>query len=402
MQEFQEVPPEDQQAGDGHVLVRQKLHVGVDGVPGLQDDPAHALALGYGGLYGFGGVGNDPVDVGDGVHVHGQEPLDLLGGVDLYRVLLLGELHVDFAHQLVSAQKDLPLIAVEAQVKEALRLGEALGDDGAVLLRDPLRAQHHAQKAPVAPGGGGHQAVAGVLGVAGLDALGPLVEVVVGLVAGDQVVGGEQLPGLGEVGGGDLVVDGAHDGHEVGVGPGGLGNEPQVPGGGVMVGVGQAVGVAEMGALTAQVLGLLVHPRHEGVDRPVDGLRQHVAALVGGGEHDAVEQLLHRQLLARLDAHVAAVGRDGGDGGFGGGEDGVHGQLALVDGLQHQKTGEDLCYAGGVELLVDVLRVEDFLGVRVDEKGGLGLDVEGGLFLLLRRGGGGVRLLAAGGGQGGG
>ena len=303
--------------------------------------------------------------------------------MDFHRVLLLGQLHVHLAHQLVGGQEDLPVEVVEAVVKELGGLDEAVGQ-GDLGGYHPVRAQHHGEQAAVVPVSGGDQTVARRTGGAGLDAVSALIDVVVGRVAGDEVVGGVEFPGLGHVGGGNLMIDGIHQRHEVGVGAGLLGDEVEVPGGCVVADVGQTVGVAEIGILAPQIPGLLIHAGHESGDGPVNGLRQHVAPLVGGGEHDAVEQLLHGQLLAHLDAHVAAVRGNLGDGGLAGGEDLAFGESAVVNSLQHQQAGHDFGDAGGVETVVDVLLIENLLGLRVDEQGGLGRHVESGRFFRLR------------------
>ena len=135
----------------------------------------------------------------------------------------------------------------------------------------------------------------------------------------------------------------------------------------------QTVGVGEMGVRAPQLRGPLVHPLHEGVDGPGHPLRQDVGGLVGGDHDDAVEQLLHRQLLPHLDAGVAAVGGQVGDGRLRGGEDRIQGQLSPVHRLQHQQGGHDLGGAGGVEALMDVPGVEHLPGVRVRQQGGFGL-----------------------------
>ena len=171
--------------------------------------------------------------------------------------------------------------------------------------------------------------------------------------------------------------------------PGLLGDEVEVPGGGVVVGVRQAVGVDKVGVRTPQGRGLLVHLLHKAVNGAGHRLGQDVAPLVGRGEHDAVEEAVHRQLLPHLDAGVAAVRGDGGDRRLRGGEHRLPGQLAAVDGLQHQKAGHDLGQAGGIEPLVDVPGVEDLLRVRVNEQGCLGGNLPVTHVVLRGQGGGG-------------
>ena len=127
-----------------------------------------------------------------------------------------------------------------------------------------------------------------------------------------------------------------------------------------------------MGVRAPQVRRLLVHHLHKGLHGAGHRLGQDVAPLVGRGEHDAVEEAVHRQLLPGLDAGAAAVGGHGGDRRLRGGEDGFPGELTAVHRLQHQQAGHDLGQAGGVEPLADVPGVENLLRVRVNEQGGLG------------------------------
>ena len=179
---------------------------------------------------------------------------------------------------------------------------------------------------------------------------------------------------LGLVGGGYLVGLGVHDGHEVVVGHGLTGDEVEIPGGGVVAGLGQAGGVGEVGVLAAQLLGALVHVGHEGIHRAVQRLAQHVARLVGGDDQHTVQQLLHRQGLALHDVGGAAVLRQALQGGGGGGDALIHPQVAPVEGLEDQQGGHDLGGAGDVQLVVDVLFIEDGIGADVHQQGGLGPD----------------------------
>ena len=235
VQEGQQVPTEHQQPGGADVLIRQQVHLGVYRVPCAEGDLAQHLPLGHRRLHALLAEGDDPGDVPGEINVLGQQPLDLLGRVDLHRVLLLGEGHRHLSHQLVCPKHYLPLEAVKAPVVELDGLREALGEDGAVLQGDPLRPQHHAEEAAAAAGRAGYQTVPCGAGGPGFDALSPLVYVPVGAVAGDEVVGGVELAGPGDVGGRHLVEDGSHQGHEVRVSPGLLGDEVEVPGGGVVV-----------------------------------------------------------------------------------------------------------------------------------------------------------------------
>ena len=220
--------------------------------------------------------------------------------------------------------------------------------------------------------GSGDQAVAR-LGVGpGLDPVD--VGVVVVPAAADEEVGVVQLAFLRGVGGGDGVAAGVADAHKVRVLQRRLGDEVQVPGGGVVLGVVVAVGVHEMGVLTAQFRRLGVHPLHEAVHGAGDFLRQDGPGLVGGNHHQAVEKLFHRQDFPRLDASGAAVLRQALQGRGGGGNLLVQFQPSLVHGLQHQQAGHNFGEAGGVKLVVLVERVDCRPGLLVDQKGGLALD----------------------------
>ena len=86
-----------------------------------------------------------------------------------------------------------------------------------------------------------------------------------------------------------------------------------------------AGGVGKVGALAAQLPGLAVHVVHKGLDGAVHRHGQHVGRIGGGGEKQAVQQLLHRQLLPQLEVgdDIAAAGGNPLHPGLAGGEHGV-------------------------------------------------------------------------------
>ena len=120
------------------------------------------------------------------------------------------------------------------------------------------------------------------IGGAGLDAVGLRVAVANDPPVGQQVVGGIQVPLAAHVRGGDGGGGRVADGHKVGVFHGGLRDKVHIPGGGVVLGVVEAVGIREMGVFTAKLRRLVVHGGHKGVDRAGDSLRQNIAGLVCG------------------------------------------------------------------------------------------------------------------------
>ena len=287
----------------------------------------------------------------------------------------LGQGHRHVQHHVVLPQKGLVGEVVKGPVEELVGVVKAVCPDLVVLQLRPVAPHHHADKAPGAPGGGGHQTVPRLGGGTGFDAVGVPVEVAPGVPAADQVVGGAQGAGGADIGGGDDDGGRVADGHQLLVLHGLFGNEVHIPGGGVVLGVVDAVGIDEVGVFAAQGLGPGVHLSHKGGHGTGDGLGQDLAGLVGGDHHHAVQQVLHRHDLAGLDARGAAVTGESLQGGGGGGDGLVHVQLSLVNGLQGQKAGHDLGQAGGVELLMLVFGVDDGAGVGVHQQRGLALDV---------------------------
>ena len=136
--------------------------------------------------------------------------------------------------------------------------------------------------------------------------------------------------------------------------------------------------VEEMNAKAAQLGGFGVHLLHEGADAAGDVGAQHVAGLVGGVEHGAVEQVLHGQLHSRSNAGGAAVLRHAGEAVVLGGDHILQGDAPLVQSLQGQQGGHYLGEAGGGPLLVLVQLIEDIPRVQVHQQGGLA--VEAGVF----------------------
>ena len=266
---------------------------------------------------------------------------------------------------------------VKAPLKELFALGELLALDIALTVGGVFRPQDHGDQGVPAFLGGGHQAVARLAGAAGLHADGAREGVARILAGGEQRVGVDEAALGREIGGRDSVVGGGDDLPEGGVGHGLLGHLVDVPGRGVVVGVVQTVGVGKVGARHAQLLGSLVHAIHKGGDVPADGHGQDVGRLVGRGDQQAVEQVLHRDDLPGLEVGGGGVIGDVSQGGRVHSDFGGQVQLTPAHGLQSEQGGHDLGDAGGVALLVGVLVVEDLVRVQVDEQGGRGVHRDG-------------------------
>ena len=138
----------------------------------------------------------------------------------------------------------------------------------------------------------------------------------------------------------------------------------KVPGGRIVVRVGQAVGVREVRAGAAELRGAGVHARDEIGDRAADVLRDHVAGVVGRGDHRAVEKAFERHRLLLHDVHAAAA------------DDHIklksrlrrdrvrERDLAGLNILHGEKDGHHLRERGGIEPLVGIFRIEDRFGHR--------------------------------------
>ena len=133
------------------------------------------------------------------------------------------------------------------------------------------------------------------------------------------------------------------------------------------------MGVREVRAGAAELRGAGVHARDEIGDRAADVLRDHVAGVVGRGDHRAVEKAFERHRLLLHDVHAAAA------------DDHIkiksrlrrdrvgESDLAGLDILHGEKDGHHLRERGGIEPLVGIFRIEDRFLVTVlgEEHGGV-------------------------------
>ena len=127
--------------------------------------------------------------------------------------------------------------------------------------------------------------------------------------------------------------------------------------------------VGEMGVLTTQFPGLSVHMGYEILDGAIYFYRQYIGGVGGGGEHDTVEQVLHRHDFALLQAghHIAGAGGDILHPGRAGGDHGRGRELTVLNGFQHQKGGHDLGSAGGIGLLIGPLVVQYLVVIGIQQ-----------------------------------
>ena len=325
-------------------------------------DGAQHLPLFHGSLYrvSIAGVGECKVLGGD---VVGQQGGNFPLRLQSYVVGALAQSDLDLGNvPLGGVQNGLGGEVLEAPLKHPdglIEVDEALAAGG---VRLPLTAHDHGDETAVILGGGGRQAVAGLVGVAGLDAGGVGVEVTGHIPVGDQGIGGVDGAHLGvHVGGGHVVAFGGDNGAEGLVLHGLLAHEEDVIGGGVVVVVMVAVGVGKVGVVHAQLCGPLVHQFHKAGHIAGHRLGHYVAGLVGGGDEGGIEQVDDADLLPLLDVGCGGAGADAGMEGAAGGDGLLQGELPLIHRLQGEQAGHHLGDGGGVHLLVGVFLIEHLI-----------------------------------------
>ena len=302
------------------------------------------------------------------VHVLGQGAGDLALGLDVHLVRLGGQVDLDLGDQRALRGQGDPAEAVKAPVQQTdglIELALALLSIG---VRHRPGAQDDRDQIGVPVLRRLHQTLARLVGGARLAPGAPAVEIAgIGPVGG-ECVGVSYGALLRQVGGGDHMVGAGDDGLKQLVFHGRLHHQGDVIGSGIVIGVVEAVDIDKVGPLASQLLGPLIHVLHKGRLVPVHRLRQDLGRLVGRGEQQAVQQLLHRQHLPCLDIGGGAPLRDPGRGG-GGRDGGIRNKLPLLDGLQHQQRGHHLGDAGGVGFLIGPLLIQDLVVIGVQQDG---------------------------------
>ena len=116
-----------------------------------------------------------------------------------------------------------------------------------------------------------------------------------------------QFTDAGLVGGGHIVGFACANGCEQLVLHGFPSHKINVPGGGVVLRIMQAIGIHKMGALAAKLLGALIHQIHKTGDGAGYSFGQHIGDFIGGNNQQAVQKFLHCQCLTGFNTGGAAV-----------------------------------------------------------------------------------------------
>ena len=149
-----------------------------------------------------------------------------------------------------------------------------------------------------------------------------------------------------------------------------LHDKRHIVGRGVVILVGQSMGIGKMGVGTAKLCRLLVHQLYESVNGSGHMLSQAVATLISRFEHQGVEGFFHGQLFAFCgsDGAAACLDRMGRVVGIG---------HNLIEGavIQRHKGRHNLGDAGRVIDHIHILIIKDGSGVRFHDDGGFGVDL---------------------------
>ena len=137
---------------------------------------------------------------------------------------------------------------------------------------------------------------------------------------------------------------------------------------------GQAVGVGEVGVLTAELGGALVHLLDEAGDAPGEVAAEDVAGLVGRLQHRAVEQILHGDHRARHDARGAGVVLHALLAVVLGGDHVLERDAAAVERLEREQHGHHLGETGDGALVVLVVTVQDPARIQIHQDRGLAVE----------------------------
>ena len=150
---------------------------------------------------------------------------------------------------------------------------------------------------------------------------------------------------------------------------GSLGNDGKIPGGGVVLGVGESVTVGKMGAGAAQFLCLFVHQLHEFLPGAADVFRHHVGGFTGGYHQQRLKQPMDAHGLAH---NQIALGGSLTQIGKGGGLDRYH--ILGIAVFQAQICSHNFCGAGRVVLFIRLVLIQRDAGVHIHQICGIGCD----------------------------
>ena len=128
----------------------------------------------------------------------------------------------------------------------------------------------------------------------------------------------------------------------------------------------QTVGVGKMRLGAAQLRSRLVHQTDEGGNISGHVFRDHVTGLVGGVDHQIIQQVPQGQPLARLEAHLASGLRNSGQRRLGNRD---HFIQVLARILQGHHAGHDLGQAGRIDPALRVFGVDHDAGIELQQQG---------------------------------
>ena len=143
---------------------------------------------------------------------------------------------------------------------------------------------------------------------------------------------------------------------------------------GHLVGIGQAGGVAELGAGHAQLLRLGGHHLGEGFLGAAEPLGHHDSHVVGGLQDDRQDRLLDRDLVAGADAQFR---RRLGGGVFGDGELLIEFQPAGLDRFEGEIDRHHLGERGGIPAGMGIDRLQHRAALGIDDDGRVVLGARG-------------------------
>ena len=155
------------------------------------------------------------------------------------------------------------------------------------------------------------------------------------------------------------------------------GDQGHIPGSRIMVIIMQAVGIGKMRACAAQLLGPAVHLLHESIHIAADHDGHDIGGVIGGRQHDTVEQVFDRDLLAGCQINRGRFRiRDRIQGFLLDRNDLVHGQFSSVNGFESQQGRHDLGRRCRIALFIRVLLIQDLAAVGIDQDRRLGVNIK--------------------------
>ncbi len=235
--------------------------------------------------------------------------------------------------------------------------------DGILIMSRGFVLQHHADQLHAVPFRAGHHAVAGRIGIAGLDSHQTFIGIrparqqfhfgILQLFIGHMVVGQNVQPGS------------KADPAQHLIGKKSLADHGKIIGRGIVVFVRQSIGIGKMRIHTSQLRRPGVHNLREILPAAAaDMLRHREGHLIGGADQNGIQTVLHGKLLPHVHGNVIAV-PGGVKNGFPGKSD------PLVQGtlFRRDQGGQNLGGAGRILSGVYVLGIQDGACLRLYQNG---------------------------------